>query len=60
MPYLPPSGWLERLDDPSDASTDVSSKFHRRKDCSRITRPEVLVAVDRPYHAPRCRNCAQD
>ena len=60
MPYLPPSGWLERIDDPSDDTTEVSAKFHVVKDCARIKRPDALIEVDRPYHAPRCRACAID
>jgi hypothetical protein len=58
MPYEPPSGWLERRDDPTNEETSLRSRFHRRRDCERVAHPEALVTTDRPYSAPRCPSCA--
>lgn len=58
MPYEPPTGWLERIDEPDDDTTAVRSRFHLRQDCPRVRRPETLVPADRPYSAPRCPACA--
>jgi hypothetical protein len=60
MTYSPPSGWIERADEHSDPLTRVNVRFHSRNDCERIKNPEVLVQVDKPYHAPRCRGCAHE
>ena len=59
MSYVPPSGWTERTDKPTDARTTVKIRFHSRNDCDRIRDPRALVAVDKPYHAPRCPGCAR-
>lgn len=58
MGYEPPSGWIERTDEPTDERTRVSIRFHRRNDCDRIKNPGGLIQVDKPYHAPRCPGCA--
>jgi hypothetical protein len=58
MPYEPPSGWLERRDDPTDEATAMRARFHVRRDCERIKSPSDVVGVDRPYSAPRCPVCA--
>lgn len=58
MPYSPPSGFLERRDDPSDEMSRVTERFHTTADCPRIQAPENLVPVQRPYSAPRCSFCA--
>lgn len=58
MGYEPPSGWIERTDEPTDERTRVSIRFHRRNDCDRIKSPGGLIQVDKPYHAPRCPGCA--
>jgi hypothetical protein len=55
MTYAPPSGWIERTDEPTDERTRVNARFHRRADCERIYDPRALVQVDKPYHAPRLR-----
>ncbi len=60
MTYAPPSGWIERTDDPSDVLTRVRARFHRRDDCERIKNPVGLVQVDKPYHAARCPGCAPE
>ena len=60
MGYEPPSGWIERTDEPTDERTRVSIRFHRRNDCDRIKNPSSLVQVDKPYHAPRCPGCAPE
>jgi hypothetical protein len=60
MTYAPPSGWIERTDEPTDALTRVSARFHTRNDCERIQNPNVLVQVDKPYHAGRCPGCAPE
>ena len=58
MPYEPPQGWLERIDEPADETTAVRARFHLTRECQRIKDPEALVGVDRPYSAPRCPACA--
>jgi hypothetical protein len=58
VPYEPPPGWLERIDEPTDDTTAVRARFHLTRDCVRIRNPEGLVGVDRPYSAPRCPACA--
>jgi len=60
MTYAPPSGWMERIDKPADPLTAARFRFHRRNDCERIRNPQVLVQVDKPYHAPRCPGCARE
>jgi hypothetical protein len=60
MTYAPPSGWIERIDEHTDALTRVNARFHSRTDCDRIKKPDGLVQVDRPYHAPRCPGCARE
>jgi hypothetical protein len=51
MSYVPPSGWIERIDEHTDALTRVSARFHSRHDCGPIKNPRALVQVDKPYHA---------
>ena len=46
MTYAPPSGWMERIDKPTDPLTAARFRFHRRNDCERIRNPQVLVQVD--------------
>lgn len=58
MVYTPPSGYLERIDDPTDENSRISERFHRSADCPRIKSRENLVPVPRPYSAPRCPFCA--
>jgi hypothetical protein len=58
--YEPPSGWIERTDEPTDDRTSVKVRFHSRNDCDRIKNPGSLVQVDKPYHAPRCPGCAPE
>lgn len=58
MAYEPPTGWLERVDDPDDPDTAVRARFHAKQDCERIRNPQILVAVARPWAAPRCPACA--
>jgi hypothetical protein len=60
MSYAPPSGWIERTDDPTDARTNVRVRFHTRIDCERVHNSRELVQVDKPYHAPRCPGCARE
>jgi hypothetical protein len=60
MTYAPPSGWIERTDEPTDERTRVTARFHSRNDCGRIKNPRALVLVDKPYHAPRCPGCAPE
>jgi len=60
MTYAPPSGWIERIDEPTDALTRVNARFHSRKDCDRIKNPPGLVQADKPYHAARCTLCARE
>lgn len=36
MTYAPPSGWIERTDEPTDERTRVNARFHSRNDCGRI------------------------
>ena len=59
MPYTPPSGWLERLDDPDQEESSIRVRFHRRSDCALINATASLVAVDRPGSAARCPSCAR-
>ena len=58
MSYLPPAGWLERIDDPRAPRARVTARFHLKRDCPQIQRPKGLVQVDRPYHGARCNVCA--
>lgn len=58
MAYTPPSGYLERTDDPADENSRISERFHMKADCPRIKSPADLVPVPRPYSAPRCSYCA--
>jgi hypothetical protein len=58
--YEPPSGWIERTDEPTDERTRVNVRFHSRNDCDRIKNAPSLVRVDKPYHAPRCPGCAPE
>jgi hypothetical protein len=58
MTYAPPSGWIERTDEPTDPTTRVKARFHSRDDCKRIKNPAGLVQVNKPYHAARCPGCA--
>ena len=60
MSYAPPSGWIERIDEPTDVLTRVNARFHSRNDCERIRNPGGLVEVDKPYHAARCPGCAAE
>jgi hypothetical protein len=60
MTYAPPSGWVERTDEPTNELTRVKVRFHRRRDCERIQNPDVLVQVNKPGHAPRCPGCAPE
>lgn len=59
MPYTPPTGWLERLDDPAEETSSIRYRFHRRVDCLLIQSPDALVPVDRPGSAARCPSCAK-
>ena len=58
MPYSPPSGWLERLDDPADDLTRIRTRFHRRRDCQLVQGRHALVPAHRPGSAARCPACA--
>jgi hypothetical protein len=74
MTYAPPSGWIERTDEHTDALTRVNARFHSRTDCERIKNPGGLVQVDKPLpraplpglrarvtaQRPRCFNLRQD
>lgn len=60
MPYSPPSGWLERLDDPADELTSIRTRFHRRRDCPLLQGSDRLVPAERPGSAARCPSCASD
>jgi hypothetical protein len=59
MPYTPPTGWLERLDDPAEEESSIRYRFHRRANCSLIHGTAPLVSVDRPGSAARCPACAR-
>ena len=58
MPYTPPSGYVERIDDPADENSRVSERFHADPDCPRVKTREALIPVQRPGSAPRCSLCA--
>lgn len=58
MAYTPPSGFLERTDDPADQNSRVNERFHTDPACPRIKVPDALVAVGQPFSAPRCSLCA--
>ena len=54
VPYTPPTGWLERLDNPAEQESSVRYRFPRRAKSSPIHGTASLVSVTRyQQHCPK-------
>jgi hypothetical protein len=57
VPYIPPTGWIERIP-PVSVDRVRQERFHTRRDCPAIPASASVRVADKPYSAARCPRCA--